>query len=171
MIDKTGEATAEQKLWIARYNEVIGHLNNYFKEENPINNLGHNREPETLEKLINSMIGFETDMDAVIKRYNESLRLEEMRKQEEWARQCEARENGDGGFLSSVLSTAAGVAIGNKISNRRSSVKQDSGRAYYMCPIGCKFKYSEHGVPRCRLSTAWSNSPEPEKCGHGHRYR
>ena len=90
---------------------------------------------------------------------------------EDAARREARQANGEPSLLGGVLKTAAGVAIGNKISNRRSSVKQDSGRAYYMCPIGCKFKYSEHGVPRCRLSTAWSNSPEPEKCGHGHRYR
>ncbi len=98
---------------------------------------------------------------------------------EDEARREARRESGGSSILGGVLKTAAGVAIGNSVSNKLStkSNKQSSSKAsysskaYYDCKTGCKFKYYEHGMARCRISNEWSNRPAPEKCGYGSRYK
>lgn len=169
MIDRTGEATDEQKLWIDRYNQVAQQLDDFFKNERPISNNGCNREPETLEKIIDIMSDLETDMNAVVLRYNRKLQLEDIAQQERIERKAIEREAKGDSFAGRTLSTAAGVVIGNKLSN--SSKSQTEQKHYYMCPIGCSFKYKEHGVPRCRLQPNIIGSPDASKCGHGYMYK
>lgn len=159
---------------IIKYNYVSNVLNDFFKEENPIADVGYNRHPETLAKIIDIMTDSDTDMNKVVNRYNRKVELEKQQEAEYYERRRMEREmsgNSGDGFFSRTLSTAAGVAIGNKISNRKNTKKETSFNSYYTCPIGCKFGYCRSGVHYCRLSTAWGNSPEPEKCGYGNRIR
>lgn len=166
MIDKTGEATDEQKFWIEKYNQVAQELDDYFKKENPIANKGYNREPETLEKTIDLMSDFDTDMNEVVGRYNRKLQIEEMERQERLERKAMEREANGSSFTGRTLSTAAGVVIGNKLSN---SSKKQTEQHHYMCPLGCQFQYKVSGVPKCRLQTN-NLTPDPSKCGHGRMY-
>lgn len=159
---------------IIKYNYVSNVLNDFFKEENPIADVGYNRHPETLAKIIDIMTDSDTDMNKVVNRYNRKVELEKQQEAEYYERRRMEREmsgNSGDGFFSRTLSTAAGVAIGNKISNKNSTKSYYEEHPWYTCPLSCKFAYKRSGVPKCRLSNAWSNSPEPEKCGHGTRIR
>lgn len=134
---------------ITKHNYISKIVNTFFKEENPITNDGYNRHPETLAKVIDIMTDFDTDMNEVINRYNRKVELEKQQEAEYLERKRMEREmsGSSGEFLSRTLSTAAGVAIGNKISNRKNTKKDTSSKAYYTCPIGCKYGYRRCGVP------------------------
>lgn len=170
---------------ITEYTLALEKANEFYKKTNAIPNKGYNRRPDILSKIVEFMTDSDTDTEEAIRKYNQKLLedqlYEEQRRQEELERQ----QNGyydqpqGGGFISGVLKTAAGVAIGNSVSNKlgTKSNKQSSGKtsysseARYCCRTGCKFQYSECGMPRCRISNEWSNRPAPEKCGYGLRYR
>lgn len=171
LIDKTGEATYEQKLWIDRYNQVAQQLDDFFKNERPISNNGFNREPETLEKIIDMMSDLETDMNAVVLRYNRKLQMDDIAQQERIERKAMEREmnrSNGGGFAGRTLSTAAGVVIGNKLSN--SSKPKREEQHFYSCLLSCPYEYRVCGVPKCRLQPN-NMTPDPSKCGHGHLIR
>ena len=175
----------EDRKLIDDYTYVQEKLNDFYKKTNAIPNVGRNRHFGVLAEIVNYMTDSDTDTEEAIRKYNQKLLedqlYEEQRRQEELERQ----QNGyydqpqGGGFISGVLKTAAGVAIGNSVSNKlgTKSNKQSSGKtsysseARYCCRTGCKFQYSECGMPRCRISNEWSNRPAPEKCGYGLRYR
>lgn len=171
----------EDRKLIENYTYIQEKLNDYYKTTNAIPNVGSNRHFNVLAEIINYMTDSDTDTEEAIKKYNQKLLedklYEEQRRQEELERQ----QNGyydqprSGGILSGVLKTAAGVAIGNSVSNKLSSKSNKKASinttARYTCKTGCKFRYYEYGVPRCRISNEWSNRPAPEKCGYGLRYR
>ena len=167
MIDKTGEATDEQKFWIEKYNQVAQELDDYFKKENPIGNKGYNRQPETLEKIIDLMSDFDTNMNEVVGRYNTNFQIEEVKRQERLERKAMEREANGNSFAGRTLSTAVGVVIGNKLSNNS---KKQTEQHYYTCPLSCQFQYKVGGVPKCRLQSN-KLTPDPSKCGHGYMYK
>lgn len=171
LVDKTGEATAEQRFWIEKYNQVAQMLDDFFKQENPICNNGFNREPETLEKIINMMSDLETDMNAVVLRYNRQLQMDDIAQQERIERKAMEREmnrSNGGGFAGRTLSTAAGVVIGNKLSNTSKPKREE--QHFYSCLLSCPYEYKVCGVPKCRLQPN-GMTPDPSKCGHGHLLR
>lgn len=98
-------------------------------------------------------------------------RDEEARRRAEEARQrrLEREESGyydqpsGGGFLSSMLSTAGGVALGNKITeNSRKKERKKELQWHYTCSISCPYRGKDYGPTRCRK--------DPSTCGHGLKY-
>lgn len=177
IIDPNVQISDSSKELINNYTYAQDSLNEFYKKTNAIPNKGYNRIPSVLTKIVELMTDLDENPTRAIEQYNLNLREQQEREEQRKLEELERQQSGyydnssSGGFLSSVLSTAAGVAIGNNISNRRNNSKQNSGKAYYTCPISCKYEYRRGGVPYCRLSTKYLNSPEPEKCGHGRRIK
>ncbi len=140
------------KYLIASYNSVSQKLNDFFIKENPISDNGYNRHPETLAKIIDLMTDEDTDMDAIVIRYNQKLAEDEMRREAIRQMRAEGRESG-GGFLGRTLSTAVGTAVGNRITNGKNSEKKN-GKRDLLGSAGCV-----KGKPRYRETSRGGRIP------------
>ncbi len=159
----------EDRKLINDYTYIQEKLNDYYKTTNAIPNAGHNRHFGVLAEIINYMTDSDTDTEEAIKKYNQKLLedqlYEEQRRQEELERQ----QNGyydqpkGGGLISGVLKTAAGVAIGNKISGagQKSNTKKEL-QWHYTCSFTCPYRGKDYGPTKCRKN--------PATCGYGIRY-
>lgn len=165
---------------VSNYTYVQKALEDYFKKIKATEIDCYHRIPSNLAKIVKIMSESDKNAAIAVAKHNEQLKQEALQRQrqQEYERQLEESGYYDepapsgGGFLSHTISTAAGVVIGNKISDRsRKKQKPKVETARYMCSPGCKFRYKEHGCYCCKLSNNWLNSPEPDKCGHGYRYR
>lgn len=128
MVAKEGSINDYQKNLLNNYNEICKKLNEYFINENPISNAGYNRQPQTIAKIIDMMTDDDTDINAVITRYNQKIEDEKRRFEENLHKEAYYEEesgNSGGGFLSRTASTAIGTAIGNRITNGRKNGKRD----------------------------------------------
>lgn len=166
---------------VSNYTYVQKVLEDYFKKIKATEIDCFHRSPSNLAIIVKIMSESDKNAAVAVAKHNEQLKQEALQRQrqQEYERQLEESGYYDepapsgGGFLSHTVSTAAGVVIGNKISDRsrkKQERKQKTETARYMCSQGCKFRYKEHGCPRCKLSNNWLSSPEPDKCGHGYRY-
>lgn len=99
------------------------------------------------------------------RRAEEQRRLEEMRQ-----RRLEREEAGgsqSGGFISGMLQTAGGVALGNKITDSRrkkeaAKAEKNTIKYSYTCSLTCPYRGKSYGPTKCRR--------DPATCGHGLRY-
>lgn len=119
----------ENKALIANYTNAQKELERFYKEVNPIEHAGHNRDLDVLKELVNMMNEADNDVKAIIRKYNEKLAQEEeerKRREEEARLRREAQANGeyyddedDGEDLGvSLLKGVAGIAIGTALGNR-----------------------------------------------------
>lgn len=138
----------ENKVLIENYTNAQKELDKFYREVNPIEHAGHNRDFDVLKKLVSMMNESDNDVQAIIRKYNEKLAQEEeerARRAEEARLRREAQENGeyyddedDGEDLGvSLLKGVAGIAIGTALGNKLSGNtgrKKDSGprkKSYY----------------------------------------
>jgi hypothetical protein len=104
--------------------------------------------------------------------HNQKIQDEQERRERERQESIERSQSGyydessnssGSGFLGDVIKTAAGVAIGNKISQRRSSnikpKSQPQKKVRYYCPLSCPKRGKDYGPTRCKLN--------PATCGNG----
>lgn len=115
----------ENKILIANYMNAQKELERFYREVNPIEHAGHNRDLDVLKKLVNMMNESDNDVKAIIRKYNEKLAQEEeerARRAEEARLRREAQENGeyydDEDLGVSLLKGVAGIAIGTALGNR-----------------------------------------------------
>ena len=150
------------KVLIANYTNAQKELDKFYREVNPIEHAGHNRDFDVLKKLVSMMNESDTDVQAIIRKYNEKLAQEEeerKRREEEARLRREAQANGeyyddedDGedlgtSFLKGVAGIAIGTALGNKFSGNTGRNKTSSSRrgkkdlmGSGSCPYGKKDK-------------------------------
>ena len=162
IIDSNVQISDSDKELINNYTYAQESLNDFYKKTNAIPDLGYNRNPSTLIKIVELMTDSDENPTRAIEQYNLNLREEQARDEQRRREELERQQSGyydsssSGGFLSSVLSTAAGVAIGNRASQRKQSKKQSLwGTA--MCPWGQKAKKYDSSAPdfmtiRCNIS-------------------
>lgn len=147
----------ENKVLIANYVNAQKELDKFYKEVNPIEHVGHNRDLEVLKNLVAMMNESDSDIEEIIEKYNEKLaQIEEKRKRREEEEQFkresgyyEVREDvGDNGsFLKNVAGMAIGTAIGNKLSGNRRSNSEPKKKDYYLS-MGCQ-RYGLNGKSTC----------------------
>lgn len=144
-------------------------LNNFYAET-PI--LSKENRICNTKVLIEHLNENDVDANAAAVRYFEKVEEErelenlraQMRREENEERRAmgieEEPSSSGSGFLSNMLSTAAGVAIGNKMSGVGSNKpKKTFYKYYYICSSSCPYSSYSTNSRRC--------TKEPSTCGRG----
>ena len=131
--------------------------------------------------ILNMTVSPTNSINDALKEYQEYLAQRQARRDEiarrnaeaEYQRQIEREESGyydqpssGGGFLSSMLSTAGGVALGNKLSRQKSS--KSSKRSLWgtaMCPYGKRAKEYDPKAPNFATISCNIGCPLYLQCG------
>lgn len=163
-INNGAMVSEENQILITNFSHAQEEMNRFYKEVNPIEHAGHNRDFNVLIQLVEMMNESENDVRAVIIRYNERLQREEearkRREEEERLRKESGYYDGigydsgsSGGFLRSMLSTAGGIALGNKISGNSGRSREKSQKKDYAWTSDCmKRKGLTLSCRGCRLA-------------------
>lgn len=156
----------ENKVLIANYMNAQKELERFYKEVNPIEHAGHNRDVDVLKRLVSLMNESDNDVETIIRKYNEKLAQEEeerKRREEEARLRREAQANGeyyddedDGedigvSLLKGVAGIAIGTALGNKFSGNTGRNKNYSSvpqKKNYYATSGCQ-RTKLHGRSDC----------------------
>lgn len=167
MINAGAIVSEENQSLIANYTYAQKELNRFYKEVNPIEHGGYNRECSVLMELVRMMNESDDDIVAVINKRNEIIarkKEEEKRQEEEYQRRKAARAAGyyddedDGesfsdSLIKGVVGVAVGTALGNKISGNTGR-KKDPGprKKSYYATSGCiKTKRHTMSCSGCRM--------------------
>lgn len=131
--------------------------------------------------ILNMTISPTNSISDALKEYQEYLAKRQARRdeiarrraEEEYQRQIEREESGyydqpssGGGFLSSMLSTAGGVALGNKLSGQKGN--KSSKRSLWgtaMCPYGKRAKEYDPNAPSFATISCNIGCPLYHQCG------
>lgn len=135
------------------------------------------RNLDSLQLFLNKMVNTDKSLDKIVSECLKELeekRLSEIQREQEERKRArmeaeygyddyDAPSSNGGSFLRDVASTAMGVALGNRMTDRRRKKEASKETQWrYTCSISCPYKGKGYGSSRCKR--------DPRTCGYGKPY-